>query len=306
MIVDAIVYWVFRLIILLGRPFPPAVGYFFARIIADICYFFFFGKRRALKAAMARVLDTDDENAISLAARSSFRNFGKYVIDFIHFLDSTPEEVRRRIVFDDFERINAVMAEKKGVIFITLHYGNWDMGAAGLSAYGFPVNVVAETFPYRAMNALVQGSRRHLGMKVTPMERVGPSVIRALRKGEILALLIDVPEPGGTVRVNFFGSPAEVPVGPARIALRSGARPMPAILLRVRGKEEMVRPVVDFDLAFEESGDEEEDVRRLTQAIMSSLERLIRLDPTQWFIFHDMWNRSHGVAPAETALADES
>jgi lauroyl/myristoyl acyltransferase len=302
-----IIYWIFRLIILLGRPFPPGVGYFVARIAADVCYVFFFGKRRALKAAMARVLDTDDENAISLAARSSFRNFGKYVVDFIHFLDSTPEEVRRRIVFDDeLDRINAVMAEKKGAIFITLHYGNWDMGAAGLSAYGFPVNVVAETFPHPAMNQLVQGSRRHLGMKVTPMERVGPSVIRALRKGEILALLIDVPEPGGTVRVNFFGAPTEVPVGPARIAIRSGARPMPAILLRVKGKEEMVRPVVDFDLTFEKSGDEEEDARRLTQAIMSSLERLIRIDPTQWFIFHDMWNRDHKAARAETALAHES
>jgi KDO2-lipid IV(A) lauroyltransferase len=301
-----IVYWIFRLIILLGRPFPPGVGYFFARIIADICYVFFSGKRRSLKAAMARVLDTDDEKAISLAARSSFRNFGKYVVDFIHFLDSTPEEVRRRIVFEDIDQINAIMAEKKGVIFITLHYGNWDMGAAGLSAYGFPVNVVAETFPYRAMNALVQGSRRHLGMKVTPMERVGPSVIRALRKGEVLALLIDVPEPGGTVRVNFFGASTEVPVGPARIALRSGARPMPAILLRVRGKEEMIRPVVDFDLTFEKSGDEEEDVRRLTQAIMSSLERLIRIDPTQWFIFHDMWNRNQKTARAETALAPRS
>jgi KDO2-lipid IV(A) lauroyltransferase len=302
-----IVYWIFRLIILLGRPFPPKVGYFVARISADICYVFFSGKRRALKAAMTRVLDTDDEKAISLAARSSFRNFGKYVVDFIHFLDSTPEEVRRRMVFDDeLERIKAVMAEKKGVIFITLHFGNWDMGAAGLSAYGFPVNVVAETFPYKAMNALIQGSRRHLGMKVTPIEKVGPSIIRALRHGEMLALLIDVPEPGGTVAVEFFGAPTEVPVGPARIALRSGARPMPAILLRVKGKEEMIRPVVDFDLAFERSGDEEEDTRRLTQAIMSSLERLIRIDPTQWFIFHDMWNRNQKVARAETALASKS
>jgi lauroyl/myristoyl acyltransferase len=302
-----IVYWIFRLIILLGRPFPPGVGYFFARIIADVCYVCFTGKRRALKAAMARVLDTDDESAISLAARSSFRNFGKYVIDFIHFLDSTPEEVRRRITFDDeLDRINAIMAEKKGVIFITLHYGNWDMGAAGLSAYGFPVNVVAETFPHPAMNALIQGSRRHLGMKVTPMEKVGPSIIRALHRGEMLALLIDVPEPGGTVRVNFFGSPTDVPVGPARIALRSGAHVMPAILLRIKGKEEMVRPVVDFDLTFEKSGNEEEDVERLSQAIMSSLERLIRLDPNQWFIFHDMWNRNQQAARAETALASRS
>ncbi len=301
-----IVYWIFRLIILLGRPFPPGVGYFFARIFADVCFVFFRGKRRALKAAMARVLDTDDEKVINQAARASFRNFGKYVIDFIHFLDSTPEEVRRRIVFNDFERFYSVMAEKKGVIFITLHYGNWDMGAAGLSAYGFPVNVVAETFTHSPMNALIQGSRRHLGMKVTPMERVGPSVIRALKKGEILALLIDVPEPGGTVRVNFFGAQTEVPIGPARIAIRSGARPMPAILLRVRGKEEMIRPIVDFDLTYEKSGDEDEDVRRLTQAIMSSLERLIRIDPTQWFIFHDMWNRNHKAAQPETALAHKS
>jgi KDO2-lipid IV(A) lauroyltransferase len=306
MIVDTIVYWVFRLIILLGRPFPPAVGYFFARIIADICYVFFSGKRRALKAAMARVLDTDDEKAISLAARSSFRNFGKYVIDFIHFLDSTPEEVRRRLVFEDFERFDQAIGEKRGIIFITLHYGNWDMGAAGLAAYGYPVNVVAETFPHKAMNALVQGSRRHLGMKVMPMERVGPSVIRALRKGETLALLIDVPEPGGTVRVDFFGAPTEVPVGPARIALRSGARVMPGMVMRVKGEEEKLRPVMDFDLTYERTNDEDEDVRRLTQQIMSSLERLIRLDPTQWFIFHDMWNRNQKAARAETALASRS
>jgi lauroyl/myristoyl acyltransferase len=301
-----IVYWIFRGIVFIGRPFPLPVGYFVARICADICYIFFYEKRRALKSALARVLETDDKKLISKTARASFRNFSKYVIDFIHFLDSTPEEVRRRIVFDDFERAFAARDEGKGIIFITLHYGNWDMGAAALSAYGFKVNVVAETFSHSPMNAFIQGSRKHLGMKVTPMERVGPSIIRALKKGEVLALLIDVPEPGGTVPVTFFGAQTEVPVGPARLAIRSGARPMPAILLRVRGKEEMIRPIVDFDLAYEKSGNEEEDVRRLTQAIMNSLERLIRIDPTQWFIFHNMWNRNHKEPPPEATLAQKS
>jgi KDO2-lipid IV(A) lauroyltransferase len=298
-----IIYWIFRLIIVLARPFPPKVGYFFARIIADVCYLFFREQRRALKDAMARVLNTDDEAEISLAARRSFRNFGKYVIDFIHFLDSTPEEVRRRIVFDRIERIDEALAEGRGIMFITLHFGNWDMGAAGLAAYGYPVNVVAETFRYPQMNALIQGSRRHLGMKVTPMERVGPGIIRALRRGEILALLIDAPEPGGTAKVDFFGAPMEVPVGPARIALRTGARVMPAVMLRVRGEEEKVRPVIDFGLVYEKTGDEEEDVRRLTQQIMWSLERLIRHDPDQWFIFHPLWNRSARVTQREQALA---
>ena len=297
-----IVYWLFRLVILLARPLPKKVGYFFARIIAEICYYFFFGKRRALKSAMARVLETTDERAISLAARSSFRNFGKYVIDFIHFLDSTPEEVRRHIIYDDLDRVRAAVAEGRGIIFITLHYGNWDMGAAGLAAYGFPVNVVAETFPHNSMNALVQGSRRHLGMKVTPMEKVGPGIVRALHRGEILALLIDVPEPGGTVRVNFFGAPTDVPVGPARLALRTNALVMPAVVSRVKGNEEKISPIADFDVKVERTGDEEEDVRRLTQQIMTSLERLIRLDPNQWFIFHDMWNRLPKTSNAHSTL----
>jgi KDO2-lipid IV(A) lauroyltransferase len=177
------------------------------------------------------------------------------------------------------------------------------MGAAGLAAYGYPVNVIAETFPYPQMNALVQGSRRHLGMKVIPTQKVGPGVIRALRRGEILALLIDVPEPGGTVKADFFGAPIEVPVGPARIALRTGARVMPAVVLRVRGDEDKIHPIVDFDLSYEKTGDEEEDVRRLTQQIMSSLERLIRHDPDQWFIFHPLWNRPVKMPQTERALA---
>jgi lauroyl/myristoyl acyltransferase len=300
-------YWIFRLIILLGRPFPPKVGYFFARIIADICYLFFVGKRRALKDAMSRILDTNNEREISRASHRSFRNFGKYVVDFIHFLDSTPEEVRRRIVFEDFERIDEAMAEGRGIIFITLHFGNWDMGGAGLAAHGYPVNVVAETFEYQRMNALVQGSRRHLGMKVTPIDKVGPSIVRALRRGEILALLIDVPEPGGTVSVDFFGAPINVPMGPARIALHTGARVMPAVMLRMRGEEDRIRPLIDFDLTYERTGDEDEDVRRLTQQIMSSLERLIRQDPDQWFIFHPLWNRTQKMpqTETETALASE-
>jgi lauroyl/myristoyl acyltransferase len=81
---------------------------------------------------------------------------------------------------------------------------------------------------------------------------------------------------------------------------------MPGVVMRVKGEEEKLRPVMDFDLTYERTNDEDEDVRRLTQQIMSSLERLIRLDPTQWFIFHDMWNRNQKAARAETALASRS
>jgi KDO2-lipid IV(A) lauroyltransferase len=302
-LIHRIVYWIFRLIIFIGRPFSTRVGYFVAPIIADICYIFYGSGRRALHQNLSRVLETSDRRVLGRVARRSVRNFSKYVVDFIHFYTMSQEDVRRRIVFNDFERLNAAVAEGKGIIFVTLHFGNWDMGAAGLAAYGYAVDAIAETFELPQMNDLVQGYRRQLGVNIIPMERVGPRVVRALRRGDILALLIDVPAPGASVAVEFFGAVAEIPAGPARIALRTGARVIPAVLAREPGHDEMIRPILDFDVRLQPSGDEEQDVRELTQQIMSALERFIRRYPDQWFMFRPMWPAPQQAQEPEQALA---
>jgi KDO2-lipid IV(A) lauroyltransferase len=304
--VQHVIYWCTRAIIFLGRPFPVRVGYFVAPRIADICYIFYGAGRRALYQNLSRVLGTSDRRVLGRVARRSLRNFSKYVVDFIHFYTMSPEDIRRRIVFDDFEPLNAAVAEGKGIIFVTLHFGNWDMGAAGLAAYGYAVDAIAETFEPPQMNELVQGHRRALGVNIIPMEHVGPRVVRALRRGDILALLIDVPAPGPSVAVDFFGAPAEVPAGPARIALRTGARVIPAVLAREPGNDEMIRPILDFDVRFQPSGDEEQDVRELTKKIMSSLEHFIRQYPDQWFMFRPMWPTPQRAQEPEQALAQKA
>lgn len=305
MLIDIIVYRLFRLVIVLGRPFPTTIGYFFARMVAMICYPFYRGVRRSLYLNLSHVLGTRNPAEIEPVARRSFRNFSKYVVDFVHFYTMTPEEIRRRTVFNDFDRLNAALAEGKGVIFVTLHFGNWDMGAASLAAFGYPVAVIAETFRYDRMNHLVQGSRKQLGMKIIPMEKVGPGIIRSLHRGEMLALLIDIPALGNGVAVEFFGAPCEVPSGPARIALHSGARVVPAALVRIKGHDQLIQPVLDFDLRYEETGDEEADVRNLTQRIMWSLERVVRQHPDQWFIFRPMWSAPVAVPEGEPLLVSE-
>ena len=307
MLIERVVYWIFRFLIFVGRPVPPRLGYLIACVTADFCYRFLFpGLRKATHENLARVLGTSDMKVIEPVARRCLRNFGKYVVDFIHFHTMTRHEVRDRITFDDFDALNEAFNEGKGIICVTLHFGNWDMGAAGLAAHGYPVNVIAETFEYDRMNALVQGTRRHLGMKIIPMERVGPEVMRTMHRGELLALLIDVPEPGNTVTVDFFGMPTKVPEGPARIALHTGARVVPAGLVRVEGQDRMIRPVVDFSLRYSRTDDREADIQDLTQKIMSSLERLIRQHPDQWFRFQPMWPQAQTVSGQEPLLAADT
>lgn len=274
------------------RPLPLGTAYVVAARVADVCYPLFRRQRRNLNENLARVLGTRDRSEVDRVARQAFRNFGRFVVDFVHFPTMTRDEIRRRLRFDDWENLNALFHQGKGVVIVTLHFGVWDLGAASLAAHDYPVNAVGDVFPYPKLTELVFRSRERLGMKVVPVTNVGPGLVRALRRGEMVALLIDVDAPGQSVTVDFFGAPTTVSAGPARLALRLGAAVMPAVVLRGTDDPTHVIPVIDASLAFEPTGDEEEDVRALTQAIMRSLERQVRKHPEQWYIFRRMWASS--------------
>ncbi len=296
---DRTVYWLFRLAILLARPLPLRLGYWFGERIALICYFIIFPRhRKALNANLAHILRSDDARYVDSVARRSFRNFGKYVIDFIHYPLVTRDEVRRRLRFDRWEDLDQMGASGRGIIIASMHFGNWDIGGAALAATGYPVSAIAESFRYQPMNDLVQGSRAKLGMNIIGRRAIGTSVFRALRRREMLAMLIDVPTKHFGIYVDFFGAPAFVSSAPARIALRTGAWVVPAVVLRGPDDDLIIRPVLDLSLRdFRATGDKDRDVRELTRLILQSLESMIRPHPDQWFIFRRLWQQP-GVAPA--------
>jgi KDO2-lipid IV(A) lauroyltransferase len=296
---SVVVYWLFRLTILLTRPLPVRLGYRIAALVAGICYHFFHKQRRALNDNLAWVLGSTDRRDAAAVARRAFRNFGKFVIDFIHFPAMTRQEVRRRLMFHQWEELDEVMASKRGMLIVTMHFGVFDLGAAALAAYDYPINAVGDDYGYEKMDAIIHGSRERLGMKVIPAARVGVGVLRALRRGEILAMLIDVPPPDQTIVVEFLGAPAEVSSVPARLALRTGAWVVPAMVLRGPEDDTFIRPILDTrGVRYEPTGDEDRDVRELTELILRSLEPFVREHPEQWFIFRHVWPQARGLLSA--------
>jgi KDO2-lipid IV(A) lauroyltransferase len=301
-----VVYWLFRLTILLTRPLPLRLGYRVAAVVAEICYRFFRQQRRGLNQNMAVALASTDAKEVDAMARRAFRNFGKFVIDFIHFPVMTRDEVRRRLVFTQWRELDEVMSSGRGMLIVTMHYGVWDLGAAALAAYNYPVHAIADSFRYERLDRLVHGSREKLGMQVIPRDRVGLNVFRTLRRGEILAMLIDVPPEDQVVTVDFLGEPAEVSAAPARIALRTGAWVVPAMVLRGPEDDTIIRPVLDTRTVdrYEPTGDEERDVLELTRLMMLSLGRILREHPEQWYLFHPLWPRA-GERVVRSVLTSE-
>jgi KDO2-lipid IV(A) lauroyltransferase len=285
-----VVYWLFRLTIRITRPLPLWLGYRVAASVAEVCYHFFRPQRRALNENMARVLGSSDKRRVDAVARRAFRNFGKFVIDFIHFPAMTREEVRGRLAFSQWVELDEAAASGRGILIVTMHFGLFDLGAAALAAHDYRTNIIVENYGHPKMDNLIHSSREKLGVKVIPANKVGIQVFRAIKRGEILALLIDVAPPGQEITVEFLGAPAVVSAAPARLALRTGAWVVPAMVLRGPQDDSIIRPILDTrSVRYEPTGDEERDVRELTQQIMRAFEPIVREHPEQWFIFRRMW-----------------
>ncbi|MDP2726455.1 MAG: hypothetical protein Q8P59_02825, partial [Dehalococcoidia bacterium] len=119
------------------------------------------------------------------------------------------------------------------------------------------------------------------------------------RKNQILAIMIDRPVAEG-VTIQFFGAPATVPAGAAVLALRNGASILPGCLLR--NADGTFSGFVKEPIFPTPTGHWEEDVRSLTQQIMTTFEAMIRLDPGQWYMFRPMWPSRSASA---SRLSDE-
>jgi KDO2-lipid IV(A) lauroyltransferase len=282
-----VAYWISRMGARLGKFLPTRVWYALLTPFADVAFVFMRRHRKALIANLDRVVGKEEAPA---TARRVFRNFARYVVDFYQLPRLDKGVLKRRIDFEDWEHLNDAMSTGKGGLFVTLHLGQAELGAAAMAAYDSPLHVVAETMPYPPMDAFIQQLRRDLGMKVIPANKATMGVLRCLNRGDGLAMMIDAVEPGDGVMVDFFGAPAEFSTAPARIALRAGSRVMPGVVARNPGDATRLMPIIDFDLRYEPTGAEEADVLALTQAIAASLEKQVRRFADQWFAFRPVWD----------------
>ncbi len=278
------VYWALRGATALARIVPVRVSYALARASGTLVFYVWRGGRRRSIGNMLHVARGNADLARRYARRS-FAYYGTYLIDFLRFGGISAADIRSSIAFDDWSRVEGER-RGNGIVFVTMHFGNWDLAGAVL-ADRMPMTVVADTFGHTGINKIVVGARERLGMSIVPAERMGPGILRALRSNNVVALLADIPHPEG-VRVDFFGSTVAVPDGPARIALRARAPMMVGGVWRSGPSSTRYNADVER-VDFEPTGSTEEDVRELTQAMMTALERLVLRAPDQWYIFRSLW-----------------
>ena len=273
-----------RLVGWIPRPISAAL----ARVLGTLVFLLVPRVRRNTTANMAVVLglQASDPRARDLGRRSVVA-FIDHVIDFLRgFRLSKADLIRRTARIEGFEHFKAFHEQRKGGIMITAHFGNWEW-CGGLISLDHPTHVVAETMRSRAVTGMLDHVRGKLNLHSIQLGNAAREILRALGRGEYVALLADRPTPGHGVQVDFFGRPAWVPPGSAALAQRAGSPLMVGGMTRNGDGTYTAHALPPIVWTHGESRDEA--VQRAMQQVMWDLEALIRKAPEQWYMFRSMW-----------------
>ncbi|HZI51370.1 MAG TPA: lysophospholipid acyltransferase family protein [Terriglobia bacterium] len=238
---------------------------------------------------------TNDQRLAIL--RGSFSNLGRLLVEFSHFPYLNKHNIAELVDYDGFEHYQNAVARGKGVIFLTAHFGSWELSCFAHSLYGNPMKFVVREIDNNKVEGLIETYRGLAGNTPIDKRNASRDILRSLRNNETIGILVDQ----NTTRdegvfVDFFGIPAATTPAVATLALRTGAAVIPGFLIW-DGNTRKHR--LHFDPAVEliTTGDPTRDIVENTRAFNGILENVIRRYPDQWLWIHRRWKtRPEGEA----------
>ena len=226
-------------------------------------------------------------------ARASYAHLGREAVATLRFSRATDEDLSERIRIPDLALFRTAVEEGRGVILVTGHLGNWEVGGGAFTSRGISLDAIAKRMANKAIGDAITGVREKLGIGLIHMDEVAREVPRSLLRGRVVAVLADQHAHKGGILVSFFGREASTTRVPALFAIRTGAPIFLGIALRDPGWRQ--RYTVSLErIDFQSSGEVDADIRRLTAAHSAALERAVRSAPEQYFWQHRRWKSAPG------------
>ena len=279
---------------ILPRPLSRAL----AIGIAQLVYLLHFRLRQVGMRNLAMAFPEKSEAERRRILRGVFTSLGRQLAELCQFPRYTAENIDAVVVYDGLEHFQKAYARGKGVLFLTAHFGGWELSAFAHSLHGHWLHVVMRPMDNPYLDQLLQGYRTMHGNKVVPKDDFVRGLLGAMKCGETVGILMDTNmTPPQGVFVDFFGIPACTASGLARIAMRTDAAVVPGFTI---WDETIGKYRLRFDPAVElvRTGDLEVDIVANTQKFTKVIEEYVRRYPEQWLWVHRRWKtRPEGEPP---------
>lgn len=229
------------------------------------------------------VFPTMSEAEMQALAQKVFEHYGRTTADFITSANRTLEQLNQMVVIEGLQHLDSALAEGKGVIFITGHFGNWELLAQWLSLSGYKLTVVARDVRNTSLNQKVNAIRTGAGTKLLARGGAAKGILETLRRNEMVGILPDQNE--DEIFIPLFGKTAGTVLGPGVIQARTKS----VVVCGWCAYEGPQKYRIIFEPALEPEPGYEAKGEGMMRAIHGSLERIVKRYPEQWLWFHDRW-----------------
>jgi KDO2-lipid IV(A) lauroyltransferase len=228
-----------------------------------------------------------NDREITAIARAVFIHFAVAAGDVLRMPNLIRNDINKLVTARGIEHLDRAMKTGQGLIMVTCHFGNWELLGAWLAQNGYPMRGVATSLFDPRLDKILVETRNSAGYTNIARGKGTREIIRTIKKGEVVGMLIDQDTKAQGVFVDFFGKPAHTPYGPAVLARRLDVPIIPIFMYLKEDLSYSIECQPPLDLV--KTDDEKSDITANTQKISDAYEVMIRQHPEQWAWMHKRW-----------------
>jgi len=227
------------------------------------------------------------ERELRRIARGCWRHFARIGIDTLNFPRFSTDSIGSVVHYEGLTHIREAYRRGKGVLLFSGHYGHWELIALMQGHLGLPLVLVTRPLDNPVLETRLERLRGVSGNVILHRRGAVREMLKALRRGLGVAIVIDQDARRRGIFVPFFGRPSSTTPTLASLALKTGAAVVP--VFSVPRPDGSYRVTYEPEVAIEDTGDPEADVHRITAHCTSIIERWVRLHPEIWLWMHRRW-----------------
>ncbi len=283
-----LLYLPISILVLLTRILPINAVLNFGAFVGAALYYLHVKRRRIananLKAAFGKKLSREKRKKVVL---KMFKNFGLNITELFLMPRMSDKYFGKYTKVRNIDRIKEALAGGKGIVFLSAHYGNWELCASISAHYGYKMHALARVQKPYFLNDLLNYNREIRGTTVIQKGVQLRQIVKNLKQNNIVGMIGDQSGRVGQL-LDLFGRPVFIADGTFRIAGKTGSPILPAFNLR-HGSGFNHELVIEERIQKREGEDIEEFVKRGAAEYRDLLERHIRKNPYLWLWGNRRW-----------------
>ena len=225
-------------------------------------------------------------------ARYCYSNLALTLLQVMEDHDQPVDAIRPKVTIENESIVETAKKEGRPIIFVTAHYGNWELGGAALGSMVTPNSAVYKSLNNHYFDQYLRDARTRFNLSMVEKRGAVKQLAMALKSGKAISLLTDqnTSKRDGII-VKFFGHNTRVTAAPSFLARKYNAIIIP---LYIRTDDDRNYKVTFYEaIEVNRSDDADADILEATQKQADLLESVIREEPKFWFWCHRRWKTEH-------------